>query len=380
MIFSSDDLPAPLRPIRPSRSPASSENAGVVEQGDVAEGEVGVGEGKDSHGRPIERRDATSRDRPPATSRASARGQRGLERVDEHRRDVEAGLLRDLLEAGRAGDVDLGQAVADHVEADQQQPARAPAPGRWLGDLAVARASAAAPRPCRRPPGCRGSRCPAECAPARSGTGLPPITRMRLSPLHDLGQVALHHHRLRRRCLFSVSMMRAEVQAVGADAEDAHAAHAVERLQDDVAGARRGRRARRPRRASPSVGAMNCGNSRIASFSGWSRSAAGLVEDARAFALGLLAAGGSRRSTRCRTAGPCASAPRRSRRSARRRRVGRAVNQSCGVAGERDLAHAGASPGRRAASCRSRGSQAEQRVAARARPRASSRRSSPCRS
>ena len=37
-----------------------------------------------------------------------------------------------------------------------------------------------------------------------------------------------------------------------------------------------------------SVGAMNCGNSRIASFSGWSRSAARPVEDARAFALGLL--------------------------------------------------------------------------------------------
>ncbi len=37
-----------------------------------------------------------------------------------------------------------------------------------------------------------------------------------------------------------------------------------------------------------SVGAMNCGNSRIASFSGWSRSKAALVEDLRAFALGLL--------------------------------------------------------------------------------------------
>ena len=37
-----------------------------------------------------------------------------------------------------------------------------------------------------------------------------------------------------------------------------------------------------------SVGPMNCGNSRIASFSGWSRSARGLVEDPGAFAFGLL--------------------------------------------------------------------------------------------
>ena len=46
--------------------------------------------------------------------------ERGLQRVDEHRRDVEAGLLRDLLEAGRAGHVDLGHAVADDVQAHQQ--------------------------------------------------------------------------------------------------------------------------------------------------------------------------------------------------------------------------------------------------------------------
>src|SRR5690349_17658390 len=49
--------------------------------------------------------------------------QRTLQRVDEHLRDVVAALLRDLLEAGRAGDVDLGEAIADHVEPDEQQPA-----------------------------------------------------------------------------------------------------------------------------------------------------------------------------------------------------------------------------------------------------------------
>ena len=159
-IFSSDDLPAPLRPIRPTRSPASSEKLGVVEQGDVAEGEVGVGEGEEGHGE--ERR------RQRAERRRRGAGERALERVEEHRGDVEAGLLGDLLEAGRAGDVDLGQAVADHVQADQQQAARRQHRAERLGDLAVARARAAAPRPCRRPPGCRGSRCPAGCAPART--------------------------------------------------------------------------------------------------------------------------------------------------------------------------------------------------------------------
>src|SRR5262247_2899140 len=49
---------------------------------------------------------------------------RGLDRVEEHPGDAEAGLLRDLLEAGRAGDVDLGEPVADHVEADEEQPLR----------------------------------------------------------------------------------------------------------------------------------------------------------------------------------------------------------------------------------------------------------------
>ena len=69
----------------------------------------------------------------------SAQASAALERVDEGRGDVEAGLLGDLLEAGRAGDVDLGEAVADDVEADQQQAARRQRRPDRLGDLAVAR-------------------------------------------------------------------------------------------------------------------------------------------------------------------------------------------------------------------------------------------------
>src|SRR5688572_23322881 len=70
---------------------------------------------------------------------AAASAQRGLERVEEPRGDVEAALRGDLLKAGRAGDVDLGQGVADHVEADQQQAARREDRPDVLRDLAVAR-------------------------------------------------------------------------------------------------------------------------------------------------------------------------------------------------------------------------------------------------
>src|SRR5690606_4572288 len=54
-------------------------------------------------------------------------------------RDVEAHLLTDLLEAGRAGDVDLGDVVADEVESDEQQPARGERRRERLADLAIAR-------------------------------------------------------------------------------------------------------------------------------------------------------------------------------------------------------------------------------------------------
>ena len=64
---------------------------------------------------------------------------RAIQGVDERLRNVETGLLHDFLKAGRARDVDLGEAVADHVQADQQQPARRELRADRLGDLAVAR-------------------------------------------------------------------------------------------------------------------------------------------------------------------------------------------------------------------------------------------------
>ncbi len=90
------------------------------------------------------------------------------------RGDVEAGLLRDFLEAGRAGDVHFRQVIADHIQSYQQQaalrPASAPAFRRFRGRAP----RSAAPRRRRRPPGCRALRRLAGCAP---GNTAPPGRR-----------------------------------------------------------------------------------------------------------------------------------------------------------------------------------------------------------
>src|SRR4051812_40941671 len=107
MTRSSDDLPAPLRPMRPSRSPASSESAAWSSSATWPKARCA----------PESERTAMRNE-----NRAGS-GERGFEGVDEGPRHVEAGLLADLLEAGRAGDVDFGEAVADDVDADEQQAA-----------------------------------------------------------------------------------------------------------------------------------------------------------------------------------------------------------------------------------------------------------------
>src|SRR5450830_40045 len=62
----------------------------------------------------------------------------GFQRVDEHGRDVEAGLVENLLEAGGAGDVHFGEVVADDVQAHQQQAARGQHRPQRFGYFAVA--------------------------------------------------------------------------------------------------------------------------------------------------------------------------------------------------------------------------------------------------
>src|SRR6266581_2020784 len=72
--------------------------------------------------------------RMPITSRSP---QLRFERVHEHARHVEPGLVLDLAKAGRAGDVDLGERLADDVEPDQEQSPRRELRSERLGDLAL---------------------------------------------------------------------------------------------------------------------------------------------------------------------------------------------------------------------------------------------------
>ena len=190
----------------------------------MAVGEVGVGEGKDGHGR-----EAAQARRLAALAQASARSSASTNIAATSKPDC----CGDLLKAGRARDVDLGEAVADDVEADQQQAARRQRRPDRFGDLAVAR------RQRLRDALAADGEVAADLAALRDA-------RQRMRHRHavddedplvaggDLGEVALRHHRRR-----AVAVERlgdaAEVEAVGADAKDAHASHAVERLEDDVA-------------------------------------------------------------------------------------------------------------------------------------------------
>ena len=147
--------------------------------------------------------------------------------------DVEAGLLGDLDEAGRARHVDLGQVVADDVEADDQQalgPQRRP---ERRGDLAVARrqrprhAAAAGGEVAARLAGLRDAR-------QREGHRLAGDQQHALVAVDDLGHEALRHHRP-RAVLADGLDDHVAVRVVGAHAEHRRAAHAVERLHDHVA-------------------------------------------------------------------------------------------------------------------------------------------------
>src|SRR5436190_12736888 len=103
MTLSSDDLPVPLRPIRPTRSPDSNDSDAPSSKATWPKARWA-----------LEReRTAMRRWGQERAGRGSRSGDRALERVDEHGGDVEARLLRDLLEAGRARHVDLSEAVAD---------------------------------------------------------------------------------------------------------------------------------------------------------------------------------------------------------------------------------------------------------------------------
>src|SRR5208282_6292867 len=67
-------------------------------------------------------------------------GKPGFDRIPDLRRDLDALEPRDLLDAGRRGDVDLRQPVADHVDADKDEPLGTQGRPDRSTDLAVARA------------------------------------------------------------------------------------------------------------------------------------------------------------------------------------------------------------------------------------------------
>src|SRR5437899_137332 len=117
----------------------------------------------------------------------------GFDSVEKHPGDIEAGLVGDFPEAGRAGDVDLGEPVPDHVQADEEQPlARELRPER-VRDFQVS------PRERLRDPGAAGGQVAARLArlgDARKAMryGFPPDQQDALVALADLRDLAHEHH------------------------------------------------------------------------------------------------------------------------------------------------------------------------------------------
>src|SRR5437867_12459194 len=156
----------------------------------------------------------------------------GFDSVEKHSGDIEAGLVGDFPEAGRAGDVDLGEPVPDHVQADEKQPlARELRPER-VRDFQVS------PRERLRDPGAAGGEVAARLArlgDARKAMrhGFPRDQQDALVAFANLRDVALRHHRL-----FAVPREGLDddvaVRVAVGDAEHRLAAHAVQGLQHHV--------------------------------------------------------------------------------------------------------------------------------------------------
>ena len=148
------------------------------------------------------------------------------------RLDPGAGQAVGLLDAGRRGDVDLGQPVADHVDADEDQPARPEVRADARADL---------PLPVgqhgllRLPAGVEIGARLSLVGHARDGAGDFAVDQNdALVALADLRQVALGDDRL-AELLGIHFQQRAEIVVAGPEVEHAGAAVTVERLDDDVA-------------------------------------------------------------------------------------------------------------------------------------------------
>src|SRR5262245_39783124 len=75
--------------------------------------------------RPVLYREGLAVSRIERANSQSSRGAPGLDLVPDHGRHVGAAEVLDRPDAGRRGDVDLGEVAVDHVDTDEEEPALA---------------------------------------------------------------------------------------------------------------------------------------------------------------------------------------------------------------------------------------------------------------
>src|SRR5690606_16245965 len=156
-----------------------------------------------------------------------------LQRIEQHPRDIQPELAVEFADAGRAGDVDLGEPVADHVQADEAHAAPFHLGTDLGGDPAVALAQGTALA------AAAGSQVAAELValrdPRQAVVHRDAVDQQdALVAVDDLGQVALRHGQM-APALGEGFQNHVEVGVAGAGAEDRAPAHAVQRLEHRVA-------------------------------------------------------------------------------------------------------------------------------------------------
>ena len=155
-----------------------------------------------------------------------------LQRIDKQGRHITARLLLDLLKTGGAGDIDLGDLVANHIQTYQQQATLQQDWTQLFGHGTVGIVQRL------RHTFTAGGEVATNFIALRDTSqaerhGLAADDEHPLVTLCDGGQEFLHHD-----AGGAILVQRlddgAQVHTISAHAEDAHAPHAVQRLEDDV--------------------------------------------------------------------------------------------------------------------------------------------------
>jgi hypothetical protein len=166
------------------------------------------------------------------TERPDLRLDLRLDLVPDRLLDLDAVEARNFLQAGRRGHVDLGEVVADHVDAHEEQAPLSQIGADGGADVMLARGERAFLRPAA---DMHVGTCVARGGHAVDGAhGLAIDEDDALVALPHGGLVALDHQRLGGAGEVAVED-RAEILVILADAEDPDAAIAEQRLDDDVA-------------------------------------------------------------------------------------------------------------------------------------------------